>query len=111
MALIHLCSGGISDFRASGDLAHFRGHNTGLLSPVSAVIRVLAFLFLLDWPSIGEAHVLSLVLLGSEVADSIPKHLICIVFFKNEEKPRVLTVCEKKRYKFVRVCRQAILVR
>ena len=43
MTLIHLCCGGVSDFRASGNLAHFGGHNTWLLSPVSAVIRVLTF--------------------------------------------------------------------
>jgi hypothetical protein len=109
-ALIHRCCGGVSDFRASGDLAHFRGHNTGLLYSVSVVIRVLTFLFLLNWPSIGKAHVLSLVLFGTKVADAITKHLFCIFFFENEKKPWVLTVCEKESQKFVRVCRQAILV-
>jgi hypothetical protein len=40
---------------------------------------------------VSEALIFILVILWSQVSHTVPKHLVSIIFVKNEKEPRVLT--------------------
>lgn len=55
----------------------------------------LVFSIFLGYVSVSITDVLVLIIFWTQISDTIAKHLVCIVFVKDEKEPRVLAVLDQ----------------